>query len=162
MVGLIDSPYFVEAVLRAKEEVPNLKCLLVGESSYLQSSIVASGSGADAFIDVGAVPYREVAGYLAASDVGTYPVPGTSYDDGRSPIKIFEYTAAGCSVVSPPIREVRRLNFSNVVYAEANAKSFADGIIRACRTSPPQEETIEDYDWHNLAKKLEHSAQPMI
>jgi glycosyltransferase involved in cell wall biosynthesis len=102
------------------------------------------------------VPYEEVARYFAATDIGLYPVPGVSYDDGRSPIKVFEYTAAGCPVVTPTIREVKRLDFSNLIYTEPTATSFAEGIVEAARQYPSGDPSIKNYDWSRLATKLDH------
>jgi len=60
LVGLIDSPYLVPAVLKAKERIPNLKCLLVGDSTYLREEISKRPGAKDACIYVGPVPYEEV------------------------------------------------------------------------------------------------------
>jgi glycosyltransferase involved in cell wall biosynthesis len=158
LIGLMDrpSPYLLEAVLRAKEEIPKLHCLLVGESKEYRAALGRQAQdGRDAFTYVGPVPYEDIASYFAASDVGVYPVPGISYDDGRSPIKVFEYTAAGCPVVSPAIREVERLDFSNIFYASPNPSDFARGIVEACREGTIDEPAIDEYDWSHLADRFE-------
>jgi glycosyltransferase involved in cell wall biosynthesis len=156
LIGLIDSPYLIEAVLKARAKIPDLKCLLVGESDYLRSSVADIPGTDDIFVFSGPVPYEEVARYFAATDIGLYPVPGVSYDDGRSPIKVFEYTAAGCPVVTPTIREVKRLDFSNLIYTEPTATSFAEGIVEAARQYPSGDPSIKNYDWSRLATKLDH------
>jgi glycosyltransferase involved in cell wall biosynthesis len=155
LIGLIDSPYLIEAVLKAHAKIPDLKCLLVGESDYLRSSVAEIPGADDLFVFTGPVPYEDVARYFAATDIGLYPVPGVSYDDGRSPIKVFEYTAAGCPVVTPEIREVKRLDFSNLVYAEPTVSGFAEGIVQATHQYPSGDSSIEDYDWSKLAAKLD-------
>jgi len=155
LIGLMDSDYLLEAVSRAKKEIPNLKCLLVGESSQYQGALEEMPDSERTFVYVGPVPYEDVDSYFAASDVGVYPVPGISYDDGRSPIKVFEYTAAGCPVVTPSIREVKRLDFSNIVYADPNPSDFAQGIVEACRSGKIEEPAIEKYDWAYLTDQFD-------
>lgn len=162
LIGLMDSPYLLGAVRKAKEEIPDLKCLLVGKSEVLAAQLDTTSNDEDTFIYVGPVPYEDVASFFAASDVGLYPVPGISYDDGRSPIKVFEYTAAGKPVVSPPIREVRRLDFNNVVYADPNAEAFAEGIVRALQMDIPRESKISRYDWHHLSQQFDHHLKACV
>jgi glycosyltransferase involved in cell wall biosynthesis len=154
LIGLMDSPYFLEAVLNAQESIPDLKCILVGESDSIRRALSKMEAPHDTFVDVGSIPYTEVPSYLAASDVGVYPVPGTSYDDGRSPIKIFEYTAAGCPVVAPPIKEVKRLDFANLILASPTAEDFASAIVEAFHTSVTTEPAIEQYSWRRIASRL--------
>jgi glycosyltransferase involved in cell wall biosynthesis len=162
LIGLMDSEYLIDAVLAAKEEMPKLKCLLVGHSRFLQSAIESNPDASDTFVYAGPVPYSKVAKYFAASDIGLYPVPGISYDDGRSPIKIFEYTAAGCPVVAPPIREVQRLGFSNVITARPEARAFAEGILQAAEHNGSSEPTVDRYDWKYLSEKLEATLQDLL
>jgi len=155
LIGLIDSDYLIDAVMAAKEEIPDLKCLLVGRSSFLQSAIANRAGASETFVYTGPVPYEEVAEYFAASDIGLYPVPGISYDDGRSPIKIFEYTAAGCPVVAPPIREVQRLGFSNLIEASPSVEAFSEGIIKAFSMEDRFESEVLGYDWQQLATQMD-------
>jgi glycosyltransferase involved in cell wall biosynthesis len=157
-LGACGSHYFIDAVLQARERVPDLTCLLVGQSEDVEQAIEQLSSHAqDAFIYVGPVPYDEVASFFAASDVGLYPVDGTSYDDGRSPIKIFEYTALGIPVVVPRLREVERMGFENIVHARPKKSSFADGIVEAANRGNVPDPSVEQYDWKQLAKRLDET-----
>lgn len=162
LIGLMDSSYLIDAVRKAKKEIPNLKCLLVGHSDTLRAEIEKLPEDHETFIYVGPVPYEEVAEYFAASDVGLYPVRGASHDNGRSPIKVFEYTAAGCPVVTPPIREVKRLDFSNLVYASPTVADFAEGIVKACRTGKVDEPAIDAYSWPHLADRLDSALKDRL
>jgi glycosyltransferase involved in cell wall biosynthesis len=104
---------------------------------------------------VGRVPYDEVANYYAATDIGLYPAVGGTYDDGRSPIKVFEFTACGVPVVAAPIREIQRLAFKNVCLAEANEDGFAEGILTARSCAIDIVPDVERYDWTTIAARLE-------
>jgi len=156
LIGLMDSPYLIEAVLKARSKIPNLKCLLVGESEYLRSTAADVPDADDIFVFTGPVPYEDIASYFAATDIGLYPVRGVSYDNGRSPIKVFEYTAAGCPVVTPAIREVERLDFSNLVYAAPTVSSFANGIVKAFHRDASKDSTVKKYDWSKLSDKFDN------
>lgn len=155
LIGLMDSDYLVDAVLSAKKEIPELMCLLVGRSQRLKAQVDSVPPASNPFIYVGPVPYEEVAGYFAATDVGLYPVPGLPYDDGRCPIKVLEYLASNKLVVSPSIRELQRLDFNNIIFSNPTSESFAEGIVTAFETKVVEEPKIERFDWRNLASRVD-------
>jgi glycosyltransferase involved in cell wall biosynthesis len=155
-LGASGSHYFIDAILEARQRVPDVTCLLVGSSEEVKESLnELSQDERDAFIYVGPVPYDEVASFFAASDVGIYPVDATPYDDGRCPIKIFEYTALEVPVIVPRIREVERLGFNNVVFANPESSTFAEGIIEGVELGKTPEPAVEQYDWSRLANRLD-------
>jgi glycosyltransferase involved in cell wall biosynthesis len=154
-VGEGPGNYFIDAVLRANQKDPSLHCLLVGCSETLRSTLRRKDPDRRTFTYVGRVDYNDVAEYYAASDIGLYPAPGGTHDDGRSPIKVFEYTAQGTPVVAAPIREVKRLPFDNIILAEPDVQSFAEGILTATRQPSTDVKEIDEYDWTALARKLE-------
>ena len=154
--------YFLDAVMQAKQEVPSLKCLLVGDSELVRDTAAELDPEGNVFCYVGGVPYEEVFDYYAASDVGLYPAIGKKYDDGRSPIKVFEYSARGTPVVAVPIREVRQLSFDNLVFAEPEANAFAEGIQEAVQQSRVRVPEAEAYAWPSLARQLETILETLI
>jgi glycosyltransferase involved in cell wall biosynthesis len=162
-LGACGSHYFIDAILKAKERLPDLTCLLVGQSEELRQDIEQLPAQArDAFIYVGPVPYEDVASFFAASDVGMYPVDGTSYDDGRSPIKIFEYTALGIPVVVPRLREVERLDFENIVHARPEVSSFANGIVEAANRGCVRDPSIDTFSWKQLASRVDETLHDIV
>lgn len=101
------------------------------------------------------VPPAELPDFLAALDVGLCPYSQTPMDDARSPMRLFNYAAAGLPSVSTDLLEVRRLDFPNVVCVEPLAVALAAGIERALtlpRARPPQ---FERYDLNTLAMHYE-------
>ncbi len=157
LIGLTCSPrhYFLQSVLEAKKQIPDLKCLLVGHSPAVEASLAKIPNMEETFIFTGPVPYAEIASYFAASDVGMYPVDKAVYYDAASPIKIFEYTAAGKPVVVPPITEAERLGFENLVFAEPTVKDYAAGIVEAFSREPVDVPKVEQFDWQYLAESLD-------
>lgn len=164
LIGLTCSPrlYFLESVLEAKKQIPELKCLLVGHSPAIEEALSKIPNYKDTFLFTGPVPYADIASYFAASDVGMYPVDEAVYYSAASPIKIFEYTAAGKPVVVPHITEAERLNFANLVFASPDVKSYADGIVRAFDHPAVDVPEIDNFDWEYLSEQLDKFLHEMI
>lgn len=53
------------------------------------------------------IPHQLIAGHLASADVGLIPFVVNQVTDPSSPLKVFEYLAAGMPVVSSPLAGVR-------------------------------------------------------
>ena len=157
LIGLTCSPrlYFLESVLHAKKQLPDLKCLLVGHSPAIEAALSKIPNAEDTFIFTGPVPYAEIASYFAATDVGMYPVDEAVYYDAASPIKIFEYTAAGKPVVVPRITEAERLGFENLVFASPQVEAYGDGIVKAFQQPPVHVSKVEQFDWEYLSEQLD-------
>lgn len=157
LIGLTCSPrlYFLQSVVEAKKRIPELKCLLVGHSPAIEAALEKIPNWRDTFIFTGPVPYAEIASYFAASDVGMYPVDEAVYYSAASPIKIFEYTAAGKPVVVPRITEAERLGFANLVFAGPDVHPYADGIVEAFSRQPVEVPEIAKFDWQYLSEQLD-------
>jgi glycosyltransferase involved in cell wall biosynthesis len=160
LIGLTFSPemYFLESIKIVRRKYPAAKCLLVGNSSPLRRALNALHNSED-FIYAGAVRYEEVQDYFAASDVGMYPGDYSEFFQAASPIKLFEYTAAGKPAVSSMLNGFAGLNWSNLIFTQPTAQAFAEGIARALemRNAPVVDTAIEQYDWDTLSCKLEET-----
>jgi len=78
---------------------------------------------------VGSRPFEDLLPYLKTIDVGLVPYANTQFNRNSSPLKVFEYLAAGKPVVSTPLPEVRSLLTHLVAQAEAPG-DFAGVTIR--------------------------------
>lgn len=114
---------------------------------------------------VGYVPHNQIPNFLVDADVLVLPNSGKSKISKyyTSPLKMFEYMAAGKPIVAsdlPSIREV--LNESNAVMVEPdNAEKLAEGIKKildnvelAKRISRQAAEDAKKYDWQNRASTI--------
>jgi teichuronic acid biosynthesis glycosyltransferase TuaH len=54
--------------------------------------------------------YEEVPSYLQHADIGLLPLNNNPANEGRSPMKLYEYAASGLPVVSKTTQELRRRN----------------------------------------------------
>src|SRR5207247_157692 len=100
----------VEAFRMLRAARPDAHLLLVGEGpsrEALERRVASRGLG-EAVSFTGAVPYHEIPHYLAAMDVAVAPHAASNHFY-FSPIKIFEYLAAGCPVVASAIGQIAEL-----------------------------------------------------
>jgi glycosyltransferase involved in cell wall biosynthesis len=117
-------------VLRARGVAPQL--LLVGdgpERGRLEE--LARGDGIESMLTfTGAVSHDEVPGYLAAADVAAatyHPETGSYF----SPLKLFEYQAAGLPVVAAELGEIPhcvRPGETGLLYQPGDVDSLADAL----------------------------------
>ena len=120
---------------------------------------------------LGAVPYERMPAVLAAADVGVAP-----YDTARlrqlrlgfycSPLKIFEYMAAGLPVVTiarPPLDTIVRLGREGLHVREADPAGLAHAIealaddadARARMGRSGRERVVERYSWARHCEQLD-------
>jgi glycosyltransferase involved in cell wall biosynthesis len=112
----------------------NLHFIVVGEGPAkgdLEARVQALGIG-DRVTFAGLVGRDDIPGYLAAFDIALQPdaVPYSS------PLKLFEYMAAGCAIVAPDqpnIREVLVANRSALLFTPKNPVDFERAVTELCR-----------------------------
>jgi glycosyltransferase involved in cell wall biosynthesis len=100
----------VEAFARLREHAPQTRLLIVGdgpERAKLEAEIAAHGLQ-DASCFTGAVPPGEVPGLLASMDAAVAPYPDLK-PFYFSPLKVFEYMAAGLPVVASRVGQLSSL-----------------------------------------------------
>jgi glycosyltransferase involved in cell wall biosynthesis len=122
----------VAAVGRAIDAGSRLDVVCIGEGPRLPAARAAAeaGSAAGAIRFLGRLPHDEVAARLAWADVGLAPFSPAEHRALElgwfwSPIKIFEYLAAGLAVVTADIPELRQLA------AEPIARFYPAGDVAA-------------------------------
>ncbi|ASW01646.1 glycosyltransferase [Paraburkholderia aromaticivorans] len=77
------------------------------------------------FIHLGPKPYSELKHYLAWVDVGIVPFIVSEKTDPVSPLKLFEYLAAGKPVIATPTRTIREYEHAVIV---ASGIDFVDAV----------------------------------
>jgi glycosyltransferase involved in cell wall biosynthesis len=104
-VGAIDDRFDREAVFALARSCPDLSIVLIGpkptgppwrppENVHL----------------LGPRPYDQLGGYLQHADLGLLPFSDHPANAGRSPMKLYEYAAAGLRVVARRTAELERRN----------------------------------------------------
>ena len=96
----------------------------------------AEAEGLDNVLFAGSVPHDRMPAWLAASDVGVAPFEVEAHGQLRlgfywSPLKVFEYMAAGLPVVAPDIdrlRHIVRHDREGLLYDPGHADSLAEAL----------------------------------
>lgn len=161
IVGLVSALGEFTGLLRLLEAFSLLKeddiaLMVVGDGPVLQAGkdYVAS-LGLENIIFTGKVPFSQVYDYFKAIDVGVVPFDKNAFTDAASPIKLIEHSAAGKMVVSTNLTEVERMGFPNVVLAQQNPLSIAEGISIALRREYIAPKNLNDYDIRSAVDSFE-------
>jgi glycosyltransferase involved in cell wall biosynthesis len=129
--GLSD---LIAAFAALSQEARNARLLIVGdgpERSWLEETIAAA-EFRDSVRLTGAVPHREVPALLAAIDVAVAPYPKLT-NFYFSPLKVFEYMAAGLPVVASRTGQVAKLiedGVTGLLYEPGDVRALSGALDR--------------------------------
>ncbi len=159
-------PVLVEAFELLHQQRPNTRLLVVGDGSErerLTADLAARGLLAAAHL-VGAVAPENVSRLLASADVCVAPyadVPGFYF----SPLKVYEYMAAGRAVVASRVGQLIELVRDGetgllcepgdpVSLAAAMAALMDDPALRARLGSAARSYVLEHHTWESVARRI--------
>jgi glycosyltransferase involved in cell wall biosynthesis len=155
-----------DAFAHFSEREPRARLLVVGDGAgreELRSEIGARGLEAKVFF-AGAVPPAEVPRWLRSMDVAAAPYPLLA-DFYFSPLKIYEYMAAGLAVVasrSGQIAEAIDDSRTGLLCTPGDAAAFAtafetlarDETLRARLGRTAREEVLRNHTWASVAGRI--------
>ena len=105
---------------------------------------------------LGGIPPSQVPGLLKSAEVAAIPFRLTPLTHDVSPLKLYEYLAAGLPVVSTPLREVKTSE-APVIFAESEHE-FARGIDDALALGKDRQEFLDfvsENTWEKRMEKIE-------
>ena len=161
----------VDVLLEALALVPEADGLIIG--GYEEEPDIARLKGlaarlkiADRVTFTGLVPPPQVPDLLVRAQVLALPNPASAISTRyTSPLKLFEYMAAGRAIVAsdlPSIREVLQHNVHALLVAPGDPHALAAGIRRlledpvlAARLGVAACEAVAHYGWQRRAERLE-------
>jgi glycosyltransferase involved in cell wall biosynthesis len=160
----------VDSLLRALADVPGAELTIVGglpsdpERVRLERLAVMQGV-ADRCIFTGPQPYRFVPRLLMSADIALLPLAeGLVARCFTSPLKLFDYLAAGLPIVAvdfPTIREVLRDGENGLLVAPNDPAAMAAAIKRlladpelAGRLAAQARRDAADYTWDRRAERI--------
>ena len=161
----------VDVLLEALRELGDVRGLIVGghekepDLARLREQAARLGI-ADRVMFTGLVAPPDVAGHLRAGSVLVLPNPASAISTRfTSPLKLFEYMAAGRPIVAsdlPSIREVLRHEQNALLVEPGNAVALAAGVRRllddrplADRLAQAAVTDVASYSWDRRAERLE-------
>ena len=161
----------VDVLMRALALVPTARAIIVGghekEPDLERVKALAQTLGiADRVTFTGLVEPAKVAAHLARAAVLVLPNPASAISTHfTSPLKLFEYMAAGRAIVAsdlPSIREVLQNNEQALLVTPGNAETLAEALRRVLEDRTLAERLARaayaeapKYTWARRAEKLE-------
>lgn len=130
--------HLVESVKRLTARgIRDVRAVLVGDGPE-RARVERAARGLEAVTIVGALPHEAMPACLAAADIGVAPFDVEAHGPLRlgfywSPLKVFEYMAAGLPVVAPDIERLRGLvrhEQEGVLYDPRDPDGLAQAIER--------------------------------
>ena len=130
---------FVRAALLLLGQGRDLRFTLIGDGPERHAAETLAAPHAGRFTFTGAVPYAAIPALLAEADIGVAPFTTAPHPALRaagffwSPLKVYEYMAAGLPVVTPaipPLHTVVRDGCEGALYPEGDVLALAAAIAR--------------------------------
>ena len=114
---------------------------------------------------LGAKPFRQLTRYTARFDVAAIPFTLNAVTHACSPVKLFEYMAAGKPVVATPMREV--LKYRSVLVADGPDSFVARLDEAVARRSDPDYQALLAREaaantWRSRAETLRHALEDVL
>jgi len=162
----------VEDLVAAAGHLPGFRIRLLGGDAAGVARMRAAASSAGARLDfAGRIPHHQVAGELMRACIAVLPNRAEPDSAFTSPIKLFEYMAAGCALVVsdlPALREV--LDPEDALWvAPGDPAGLADAIRalagdpdRARRLGARVREKARLYTWTARGERLAHIVRPLL
>lgn len=147
----------------------DIGAVFIGDGPELPR-VRAAAAGLDGVIFTGALPHAQMPSCLAACDIGVAPFdleahPALSLAFYWSPLKIFEYMAAGLPVVAPAssrIPEIVGHNREGLLYDPAFPRALAsaldaltDKTLRKRLGQAARTRAVREYSWSAHCEALE-------
>ena len=161
----------VDVLLEALARLPDVQGLVIGghekEADLGRLKTLATRLGIDNRITfTGHLPPSAVPAQLQRADVLALPNPESAISThSTSPLKLFEYMAAGTAIVAsnlPAIREVLTHEVNALLVTPGDPDALAAGITRLAGDSSLRQQlgdaartAVAEYSWDRRAERLE-------
>ena len=169
----------VRAALRLMDAGHSLQMTMIGDGPERAAAEALAAGRPGRFRFLGAIPYAQVPAELARADLGVAPFTTAPHPALRaagffwSPLKIYEYMAAGLPVVTadiPPLSTVIRDGQEGALYPEGDVPALAAAIARVLERPAAaramgdraRERVVAGYSWQRHCAELERILREMI
>lgn len=156
----------VEVLLEALTHIAECHALIAGGPDTVAQKMMKSmpSSLRERVHFLGVLPHQDIPSVLRACDVLVYPAPKSShpfYQRDTSPLKLFEYMAAGRPIVCadiPPVRDT--VNESHVTFFDPGDVQGLAHAIRQLLQNPNQDQVnvakrhVEQFTWEKRMGRI--------
>jgi glycosyltransferase involved in cell wall biosynthesis len=164
----------VDAFARLHHAVPQVRLLIVGdgpERTAIEASLFDRGIHESVHF-TGQVSATEIPGLLASMDVAVAPYPDSA-NFYFSPMKVYEYMAAGLPVVASRVGQLQTLiqnEVNGLLYEPGNSQSLADQLAHL-RKHPELRQQLghnarltmqRSHTWEQVTQQITHLMQHPI
>lgn len=139
-VGALDFRFDHQLLGRMAKRFPDVHFVLIGEGLGASRITALGRPNIHLF---GPRLYRDVPGYLQHSDAGLLPMTDSVANSGRSPMKLYEYGAAGLPVLARRTRELARRH-EDFVELFSNEEEALRGLEKLL-SRPPDRKAIAQF-----------------
>jgi len=162
--------HLVRAIRSLRSEGRNdISAVLIGDGPELPRAR-AEAEGTRGIIFTGTIPHPEMPAQLAAADVGVAPFDTAAHGPLAlgfywSPLKIFEYMAAGLPVIAPAVDRMPALvghGVEGVLYDPADARGLSQALLRMTHAdlrtrlgAAARARAVAQFDWKCHCRRLE-------
>jgi glycosyltransferase involved in cell wall biosynthesis len=162
----------VDDLADAARALPGFRIKLIGGSEDRIAALRARAGAAGAALDfTGHIPHGSVGAELARACIAVLPNRADPDSAFTSPIKLFEYMAAGCALVAsdlPSVREV--LEQDDAVWTAPGDAAGLAGAIRSLAGDPERarrlgsrvREKARRYTWDARGERLARVVRPLL
>jgi glycosyltransferase involved in cell wall biosynthesis len=100
--------------------------------------------------------YDKIPGYLQHSTIGLLPLSTDSANQGRSPMKLYEYGAAGLPVIATRTKELERRNKKFVFLYDSHEEltQVVDHLLNTDINSEEIAKSVKEYSWENKTNTI--------
>jgi glycosyltransferase involved in cell wall biosynthesis len=151
-VGALDRRFDGAALALAAQRNPTVNFVVIGGEPAKPSGPVGN------IHQLGTRSYHDVPAYLQHSDLALMPLARVPANEGRSPMKIFEFGAAGLPVVASTSAELRRraLPFVHLAESAEELAALCGQVARQARGSLGELArcSAAEHAWPGKARRL--------
>jgi glycosyltransferase involved in cell wall biosynthesis len=165
-IGLIGSKLDLEMLLELAQNNPDWSLVLVGASKVARKALVWQSLQSMANVHhLGPVPVDRVPHYVKGFDVGLMPYEQNRHADYISPLKLYDYLAAGIPVASLAIPAVRP--FRSHVHVADRPQDFPETVRAALADKEPEHrqarlELAAQNSWQARVEQLSDLIQTLL